>query len=176
MMPRAYSNDLRERVIAACDQGEHAAAVAKRYAVSESFIEKLKRRRRESGSVAAKPHAGGPQPLLAKPGTTLQERRDGLGLAVAFSTLWYHLRRLDLTFKKTLMASAQARPDVRLERACWQALQPLWNPARLVFVDDETGLHTAMVREWGWGPRGERVRGTVIGRPPPRCWRCAMPG
>jgi hypothetical protein len=29
-----------------------------------------------------------------------------------------------------------------------------------VFVD-ETGLHTAMVREWGWGPRGERVLGTV---------------
>jgi transposase len=49
---------------------------------------------------------------------------------------------------------------VRLERACWQALQPLWDAARLVFVD-ETGLHTAMVREWGWGPRGERVLGTV---------------
>nr|WP_242470667.1 IS630 family transposase [Thiocystis violacea] len=47
-----------------------------------------------------------------------------------------------------------------MERACWQALQPLWDPARLVFVD-ETGLHTAMVREWGWGARGERVRGTV---------------
>ena len=120
-MPRAYSNDLRERVIAACDQGEHAAAVAKRYAVSESFIEKLKRRRRESGSVAAKPHAGGPQPLLAKqsdalraqlkakPDTTRKELRDGWGLAVALSTLWYHLDRLGLTFKN----SARRRTDAR---------------------------------------------------------------
>ena len=47
-----------------------------------------------------------------------------------------------------------------LERACWQALPPLWDPARWVFVDD-TGLNTAMVREWGWGPCGERVLGTV---------------
>ena len=26
---------------------------------------------------------------------------------------------------------------------------------------DDTGWHTALVREWGWGPRGERVHGTV---------------
>ena len=111
-MPKAYSNDLRERVIEACDQGERAAAVAKRFAVSESLIEKLKQRRRERGTVAAKPHAGGRQPLLAahseriraqlqaKPDSTLEELRDGLGLSVALSTLWYHLRRLGLTFKK----------------------------------------------------------------------------
>ena len=111
-MPRAYSNDLRERVMAACDQGESAARVAKRFAVSESFIEKLKQRRRTSGGVAAKPHAGGPRPRLAehsdalrahlkaKPDTTLKELRDGLGLPVALSTLWYHLGRLGLRFKK----------------------------------------------------------------------------
>ena len=116
-MPRAYSNDLRERVMAACDQGEPAARVAKRYAVSESFIETLKRSRRERGSVAAKPHAGGPQPLLAKrsdalraqlkakPDTTLKELREGLGLPVALSTLWYHLNRLGLTFTPPLRAA-----------------------------------------------------------------------
>ena len=59
LMPKAYSTDLRERVIAACDQGERAAAVAKRDGVSESFIEKLQQRRREAGTVAAKPPAGG---------------------------------------------------------------------------------------------------------------------
>ena len=111
-MPKAYSSDLRERVIAACDQGERAAAVAKRFAVSESFIEKLKQRRRARGTVAATPHAGGRQPLLAaqseriraqlqaKPDTTFEELRDGLGLSVALSTVWYHLKRLGLTFKK----------------------------------------------------------------------------
>jgi transposase len=34
------------------------------------------------------------------------------------------------------------------------------DPARLVFVD-ETGLDTAMVRRYGWGDRGARVRGAV---------------
>lgn len=63
-MPKAYSNDLRERIMQACDQGERAAAVAKRFAVSESLIEKLKQRRRAHGTVAPKPHAGGRQPRL----------------------------------------------------------------------------------------------------------------
>ena len=49
---------------------------------------------------------------------------------------------------------------MRLERAFWQGLQPLWDPAHLVFVD-ETGLNTAMVRLSGWGPCGERVPGAV---------------
>jgi len=37
-------------------------------------------------------------------------------------------------------------------------LQPTLDPARLVFID-ETGLDTAMVRRYGWGNRGARVRG-----------------
>lgn len=45
---------------------------------------------------------------------------------------------------------------MRLERAFWQALQPLWDPARVVFVD-ETSLNTAMARLSGWGTRGMRV-------------------
>jgi transposase len=98
--------------MAACDAGESTAAVARRFMVSESFVEKLKRRRRETGSVAPKPHAGGRVPLLApeeerlraawqtKPDQTLLELRDGLGLSVHLSTLWQFLRRLGLTFKK----------------------------------------------------------------------------
>ena len=49
---------------------------------------------------------------------------------------------------------------MRLERAFWQGLQPLWDPAHLVFVD-ETGLNTVMGRLYGWGPGGERVPGAV---------------
>jgi len=36
------------------------------------------------------------------------------------------------------------------------------DPNRLVFVD-ETGVHTAMTRRYGWAPIGERVRGAVPG-------------
>jgi transposase len=111
-MAKALSMDLRERIMAACDAGETNLAVARRFAVSESFIEKLKRRRRETGSLAPTPHAGGRPPLLSteeerlraawqkKPDRTLAELREELGLSVHLSTLWHHLQRLGLTFKK----------------------------------------------------------------------------
>lgn len=127
-MPKALSMDLRERILAACDQGEPAAAVARRFAVSESFIEKLKRRRREAGTVAPKPHAGGRPPLLRaederlraawqeNPDRTLAALREALSLSVHLSTLWHHLQRLGLTFKKNLDCGG-ARPRRRARPA-----------------------------------------------------------
>ena len=62
---KAYSNDLRERVAAACAAlGATQTAVAARFCVSVSFVEKLRQRQRASGSVAARPHRSGPAPLL----------------------------------------------------------------------------------------------------------------
>jgi transposase len=49
---------------------------------------------------------------------------------------------------------------VRLQRDAWQKAQPTLDPARLVFID-ETGLDTAMVRRYGWGDGGARVRGAA---------------
>ena len=61
----AYSMDLRERVAADCDAGtESQAEIAETYDVSVSFITKLLRRRRETGSLAPKPHTGGPPPTF----------------------------------------------------------------------------------------------------------------
>jgi transposase len=47
-----------------------------------------------------------------------------------------------------------------LQRDVWQKIQPLLDPDRLVFID-ETGLDTAMVRRYGWGACGARVRGAA---------------
>ena len=83
----AYSLDLRERVVAACDEGtETRVEIAERFGVSTSFIRKLLRRRHLSGSIAAKPHGGGGKPSLGdrdrlqllqlveqKPDATLEE-------------------------------------------------------------------------------------------------------
>lgn len=111
-MPKAYSMDLRQRVIGARDQGGTIAEVAARFAVSDSFVEKLTRRWRESGTLAPGAHRGGRPPVLSafteqiraqlqeQPDTTLEELRARLGLSVSLSTLWTHLRRLDLTWKK----------------------------------------------------------------------------
>ena len=62
---KAYSFDLRERVLAASQQpGRTLPQVAAHFSVSLSFVNKLRRRQRTSGSLAALPHAGGPAPLL----------------------------------------------------------------------------------------------------------------
>jgi transposase len=56
----AYSLDLRRRVVQAYDERlETRSEIAERFGVSLSFITKLLRRRRETGSVAAKRHTGG---------------------------------------------------------------------------------------------------------------------
>jgi transposase len=64
------------------------------------------------------------------------------------------------TISLSLAATEQNREDVRAARERWVGQQPRWDPARLVFID-ETGLTTAMTRRYGWGPEGERVRGTA---------------
>jgi transposase len=62
----AYSMDLRERVVAACDEGiDTRAAIAERFSVSESWVRRLLQRRRDSGSIAPKPRGGGRTPAFS---------------------------------------------------------------------------------------------------------------
>jgi len=57
---KAYSLDLRERVIAVYQEGKSTMQeVAKRFAVSRSWVNNLVQRQKQTGSVAAKPHGGG---------------------------------------------------------------------------------------------------------------------
>src|ERR1700681_199977 len=58
--------------------------------------------------------------------------------------------------KKTLYAAEQKRADVARARRCWMREQGMFNPARLVFID-ETCTNTAMVRLRGRARRGERL-------------------
>ena len=71
---------------------------------------------------------------------------------------FYH--RHDITFKKTLCAAEQDRPDVAAARAQLKAEQPLLDARRLVFID-ETAVTTKMVRHYGRCPRGKRLVGSV---------------
>ena len=63
-----YSMDLRERVAAVIDEGEGSQRqVAKRFRVSVWFVTRLLQRRRDAGTLAPKPHGGGPRPVLGFP-------------------------------------------------------------------------------------------------------------
>jgi len=57
-MVRAYSLDLRERVVAAVAAGQACRAVAKTFGVSVASVVKWSKRFRETGSAAAKPMGG----------------------------------------------------------------------------------------------------------------------
>ena len=83
---KAYSVDLRERVVASVESGEcNIPAAARRYKVSEPSIERWLARKRSIGTCAPLPYAGGPTRKLAsaeaviraavkaQPDATLQE-------------------------------------------------------------------------------------------------------
>lgn len=109
---KPYSQDLRERVLRDCDAGIEIRQVALKYSVSESWIRRLKQRRRETGELLPR-RAGSPKPpqwlphleqlqqiVAEKPDATLEELRDALGVTFSISTLSRALRALQLTFKK----------------------------------------------------------------------------
>lgn len=55
---KAYSLDLRNRVLALCDAGKGTHEVSKVLGVSESWIRRLKQRRRKDGHVGVRPSGG----------------------------------------------------------------------------------------------------------------------
>ena len=67
---QAYSQDLRERVLAARLAGATQTAVAAQFSVSTSFVAKLARRQRTTGNVAVKHGTPGPAPRLGQGGQT----------------------------------------------------------------------------------------------------------
>jgi transposase len=116
-MGKAYSQDLRERVMAAVESGTGAYAAASIFQVSASYIYKALGRRRRTGETRARPWAGGPKPKLAahdealrarvagEPDATLVELQAWLveahTMKVSVGCLWKRLRRLGLTLKKS---------------------------------------------------------------------------
>jgi len=63
-MPRAYSTDLRERALAACEAGDGSqSAVARRYRIGERTLSGWLKVAREEGRRSPRPPRGGRAPL-----------------------------------------------------------------------------------------------------------------
>lgn len=114
-MTRAYSEDLRIRVVRDVEAGGSRRSVAFKYAVSISFVIKLVQRWRAAGTVAPRgtggrkvhalaAHAALVDRLLAeKRDITLEEMRGALaaaGVVIARSSIDRYLRARGLTRKK----------------------------------------------------------------------------
>lgn len=63
-MPRAYSADLRERVLQACERGMRRAAIAAQFLVSATTLYRWQQQWRREGRRLARRHAGGAAPRL----------------------------------------------------------------------------------------------------------------
>jgi transposase len=174
---RAYSNDLRERLVAAVERGEYSMRqIAHLFAVSLSCLVRLLQHKQQTGSVQPKPHAGVPRRKLdaaaearllelvqEQPDATLAELRDRLGIPCCLMTIARALQRHQITRKKkTLFAQEQKSPRVQAQRRAFQKKLAAVDPDHLVFVD-EMGATTGMTRSYGRAPLGERVQATVPG-------------
>ena len=125
---KAYSLDLRQKILRACDQGLGSQrAIATLFGVSLSFVEKLLRRRRTTGDIAPRAHAGGrrasgDEAALAQvrrlvheqPDATLAELCERLGtqqsLRVSIPTMARIVTHLGLPRQKSRSTRASATP------------------------------------------------------------------
>jgi putative transposase len=114
-MVRAYSNDLRERVVSAVQSGKSCRYVAAQYGVAVSTVVKWSQRYRATGSVAPGRMGGHRKRVLdphrdfiveqieRTPHLTLHGLKEKLairGVEVSHQTVWTFLRRAGLRFKK----------------------------------------------------------------------------
>jgi transposase len=112
---RPFTEDFRERIVAAYEAGEVSfEAVGRRFFVSGKVVAKLVRQKRELGTLRPLVHRRGRKAavlgekkeelrkhLQAHPDATVVERIDALGLKCSEKTLWQTLRKMGWRFKKS---------------------------------------------------------------------------
>ena len=171
-MGKPYSDDLRERVVAAIESGDTREEVAELYNMALSTVGGFIKRKRETGSVSPdkfggyktfslEPHTDLVRELVAQqPDRTLAELRDRLAkeqVTVSQSAISRFLHHINLTFKKkSVHAAEQDRPDVAAARRALRKQQQTLDPKKLVFID-ETAATTKMTRLYGRAAQGQRV-------------------
>jgi transposase len=169
--PRAYSSDLRERLVAAVKSGMSRREAAEIFDVAISTAVKWMQRVRDTGSWAAKPRGGSTSRLeqhteqiltviKERPDATLKEILVALRkqrIRTSRTALWRFLDRHRITRKKkSLHAIEQEREDVARARRKWKREQGLLDSTKLVFID-ETSVNTNMLRLYGRCPCGQRL-------------------
>lgn len=176
-MGRAYSADLRGRVIDAVEGGSSARSAAARFGVAVATAIRWVRRHWETGERTARrqgppvrskldPHEAFLMGMIKETvDITLAEMRASDRRARRSGWDRHALAVLPSPGrdgeKKTGHASEQERADVREARKAWSEKQPDLDPERLIFID-ETGLNTKMARLCGRCRRGERLFASVL--------------
>jgi hypothetical protein len=101
--------------------------------------------------------------IAAEPHVSLRKllyELEARGIVVSHGALWNFVHGQGLSFKKTVRAAEQQRPDVARKRYWWQKYQTRIDPSRLVFID-ETWVKTNMAPLRGWALKSQRLQGRV---------------
>lgn len=170
---RAYSHDLRLRVLCAVDQGRSRAEIVVLFGISLATIKRYLKQRRETGEVRAKPIPRQPakkgaalqaklrEQLEAHPDATLEqhcslwERQQGM--KVSSATMSRAIHRLDWTRKKKTLGASERSEEAR---AAWRKQAETLDAKQLVFLD-ECGSHIALTPLYARAPKGQRAYGSV---------------
>ena len=129
-MRKTLSLDLRQRILACCDEGKLTRQpIADRYRVSLGMVKKLLAQRKTTGDIAPRHRYAGRKPLFSaahrrhlgrliagQPDITLAEMREALELKCTLPAIYYVLRGMKLTYKKNA-----ARQRARARRRQGQA-------------------------------------------------------
>jgi transposase len=109
-MGAAYSQDLRDKVLAACDRQMKTKWVAEVFSVSPAWVRRVKQRRRECGETSPR-KTGSPgvrkidrerlaELVREQPDATIRELRERLGIQCSDAGVGAALKAMDLSFKK----------------------------------------------------------------------------
>ena len=113
---RAYSTDLKERLVRAVAEGQPMREAARRFGVAVTTVKRAVVQQRETGSLERKPIPGGPRRIGKDQEAVLRERLEAApdatvlehcawweehqGQQLSEATMWRAIRRLGWTHKK----------------------------------------------------------------------------
>lgn len=109
-MAAAYSQDLRDRVLAAYEGGMETEEIAERFMVSPAWARRVRQRRRDFGETAPRKVGSPGRPQVDRqrlaelvrehPDATAPELRAMLKVECSDSAIYQALKKLGFTFKK----------------------------------------------------------------------------
>ena len=118
---RAYSDDLRQRILRAVDQGHRQAEIAAAFLVSLATIKRYLKQRRETGHVTVKPIPGRPP----KQRTALEAELPGQLAAYKDATLAEHCRLFEASQGQRVSRDTMRRA---IDRLGWTWKKNRWWP------------------------------------------------
>ena len=139
-MASPYSQDLRDRVLAAYDRGMKTKQIAIVFCVSPAWARRIKQRRRETGETTPR-KMGSPgvrkidrtrllELVHADPDATLAELRDRLGITCCQWAIGKVLKQLNYTLKKRRsMPQSRIARLARSNALCGSATKTRWMSA-----------------------------------------------